>query len=283
MSTMRSKGSVDAPPRTVAAALRHTPTAEDGLRALGVRGRVSTTAAELLVPGDDLSFRLAVGWPSLRSRVVRAAADELDSVLIAGPLREMRHDSVLAEIGGSDGGRSTSLTDCLRWKSPLGVLGRTVDVLVGRRVAQAVLAYRFRAVRELAESWAQRPIVVGTALVHDGRLLVQQRRYPARDAGRWELPGGRVEPGEGERDAVIRECEEELGIGVVPTGRVGTDVPLHNGMLLRVHTAEPADPTAEPRAVEHREVRWASAAELAALDWLEADRVLLHSLRELLA
>lgn len=282
MSMMRSTGLIDAPVTTVAAALRHTRTAEDGLRALGVRGRAITPAAELLVPGDDLSFRLATGWPSLRSRAVRVEADELVSVLIAGPLREMRHDCVLAEVGGADGGRRTSLTDHLRWKSPLGALGRMVDVLLGHRVASAVLAHRFRAVRELAESWARRPVVVGTALVHDGRLLVQQRRYPARDAGRWELPGGRVEPGEGERDAVIRECEEELGIGVVPTGRVGTDVPLRNGMLLRVHTAEPANPDAEPRAVEHREVRWASAAELAALDWLEADRVLLHSLRELL-
>ncbi len=283
MSTMRSKGLVDAPLRTVAAAVRHTSTAEDCLRGLGLRGRTSTPAAELLVPGDDLSFRLATGWPRLRTRVVRAAADELGSVLIAGPLREMRHDCVLADVGGADGGPCTSLTDSLRWTSPLGALGRTVDVLVGRQVALAVLAHHLRAVRELAESWALRPIVVGTALVQGGRLLVQQRRYPARDAGRWELPGGRVEPGEGERDAVIRECEEELGVGVVPTGRVGTDVPLRNGMLLRVHTAEPADPDAEPRAVEHREVRWASAAELAALDWLEADRVLLHSLRELLS
>nr|WP_245775748.1 NUDIX domain-containing protein [Saccharopolyspora flava] len=136
--------------------------------------------------------------------------------------------------------------------------------------------------RELAESWASRPVVVGTALVHEGRLLAQQRGYPAAHAGRWELPGGRVEPGETESDAVVRECREELDVEVRPTGRLGTDVPLDNGMLLRIHTAELVDAGQVPRAVEHREVRWLTAADLPALDWLDTDRVLLHHLRELL-
>ncbi|WP_309501082.1 NUDIX domain-containing protein [Saccharopolyspora gloriosae] len=264
---------------TVGAALRHTRTAEEGLRELGIQGRALTPTAELLVPGDDLAFRLRnAGLARLRTRIVRADAERLESVLIAGPLQELRHESVLAEAGDH-----TLLTDSLRWTTPFGPLGRVVDVALGRRVVLAVLAGRMRAVGALAEQWAGRPVVVGTAITREGRLLVQQRRYPARDAGRWELPGGRVEAGESERDAVIRECKEELDVDVVPTGRVGTDVPLHNGMLLRVHTAEPADPGCEPRAVEHRAVHWARATELSALDWLEADRVLVHSLRELLS
>nr|WP_281290268.1 NUDIX domain-containing protein [Saccharopolyspora dendranthemae] len=139
-----------------------------------------------------------------------------------------------------------------------------------------------RAVRALAESWASREVVVGTAIVRGGRLLAQQRGYPAAHAGRWELPGGRVEPGETEHEAVIRECREELGVDVRPTGRLGTDVPLDNGMPLRIHTAELEDPSQQPRAVEHRDVRWAAPSELADLDWLETDRVLLHSLRRFL-
>jgi len=282
--SLRSTELINAPASTAAAALRHTRTAEEGLRGLGVRGRAETAAGELLVPGDDLAFRLA--GAQLRTRVVRAGADRLASILISGPLRELWHESVLVEAGvsgsGGSAGERVRLTDVLSWRSPLGPLGRAVDVLAARRFAAAVQARRLAAVRELAESWAQRAVVVGTAVVLGDRLLVQQRRYPARDAGRWELPGGRVEPGETERAAVIRECKEELDIDVVPTGRVGTDVPLHNGMLLRVHVAEPADPDPAPRAVEHRAVRWARAAELADLDWLEADRVLVHSLRELL-
>lgn len=134
----------------------------------------------------------------------------------------------------------------------------------------------------MSESFVDRRIVVGVAIVCKGRLLAQQRGYPAQDAGKWELPGGQVEHGESEAAAVVRECKEELAVDVMPTGRVGMDVPLRNGMLLRAYSAELVDPGATPRAVEHREVRWLEAGDLAGLDWLDADRLLLRSLRDLL-
>jgi 8-oxo-dGTP diphosphatase len=134
----------------------------------------------------------------------------------------------------------------------------------------------------VSESSADRRVVVGVAVVHKGRLLAQQRAYPAQDAGKWELPGGQVEQGESEEHAVVRECKEELAVDVVPTGRVGTEVPLRHGMVLHAYSAELVDPVARPRAVEHRGVRWLEAGELADLDWLDADRLLLTSLRGLL-
>jgi len=60
------------------------------------------------------------------------------------------------------------------------------------------------------------------AVVHDdnGRLLLVQRgREPAR--GSWSLPGGRVEPGESAREAVVREVREETGLDVLPLELVG--------------------------------------------------------------
>lgn len=276
VAVLRSTGLIEAPLATVGAALRHTRTAETGLAALGIRGRSLTSPDSLLVPGDELAFRLSAF--TLTTRIVRADADRLSSVLVAGPLAQLRHETVLAQVGPR-----TLLTDSVRWTSPFGPLGRLGDVAVGRRLVLDVLAARIHAVRELAESWAARTIVVGTAIVHEGRLLAQQRSYPAAHAGQWELPGGRVEPGEDESEAVVRECREELDVEVRPTGRLGTDVPLDNGMVLRIHTAELKDPAQQPTAVEHREVRWVSAAELPALDWLETDRVLLHTLRELLS
>lgn len=270
---------IDAPLATVGAALRHTRTATTGLAEIGVAGQATTSALELLVPGDELAFQLDVARipVRLRTRIVRADADALSSVLVAGPLRELRHESVLADVGGR-----TLITDSLHWTTPGGVLGRTADVVLTRRLVLNVLARRLASVRELAEAWASRSVVVGTAIIHKGRLLAQQRHFPAQDAGRWELPGGRVDPGETEEDAVVRECREELDVDVVPTGRIGTDVPLNNGMLLRIHAAELADSSATPRAVEHREVRWIDAPDLAGLHWLDADRVLVHSIRDLL-
>ncbi|PRX49023.1 8-oxo-dGTP diphosphatase [Prauserella shujinwangii] len=126
-------------------------------------------------------------------------------------------------------------------------------------------------------------VVVGAAIVRGGLLLAQQRAYPAEAAGRWELPGGRVEAGESEPDALRRECAEELGVAVAVLGRVGADVPLPGGKVLRVFGAALADPVAEPRAVEHRAVRWFAAAELPAVDWLPADRALVPALLDLVS
>lgn len=280
MAVLRSATRVNAPIGTVGAALRHARTAEEGLREVRVRGRVRTSTGELLLPGDEVSFS-AAGLPVLRTRVVRADAEAFASVLVSGPLPELVHETALAQ-DCSGGDERTLLTDELRWRTPLGFAGRCADAALLRRFARAVLARRTAAVRALAETWARRRIVVGAAIVHNGQLLAQQRSYPERDAGRWELPGGRVEPGESEADAVVRECAEELGVRVVPGGRIGTDVPLRDDLSLRLHRAVLREGGSGPRAVEHQAVRWVGAAELADLDWLETDRLLVPALRSLL-
>ena len=125
-------------------------------------------------------------------------------------------------------------------------------------------------------------IVVATAIVRNRQVLAQQRAFPDDHAGRWEFPGGRVEPGESETDAVARECREELGVEVIAGKCVGPDVPLRNGMVLRLYAAALAN-DAEPVAVEHAAVRWIGVDEFDDLPWLEADLAFLDDLRELLA
>lgn len=124
--------------------------------------------------------------------------------------------------------------------------------------------------------------VVGAAIVRDGALLAARRAYPAELAGLWELPGGRVEPGESDADAVRRECSEELGVEVLVGARVGADVVLPGGKVLRIYGATLADHTGEPVAIDHQELRWLGTEELATVRWLPADRILLPELRELL-
>jgi 8-oxo-dGTP diphosphatase len=126
-------------------------------------------------------------------------------------------------------------------------------------------------------------VVVATAVIRDGAVLAAQRSYPAEVAGRWELPGGRVEPGESEPDAVVRECREELAATVVAGARIGADVPVRDGMVLRLWSAGLAPGSAEPVAAEHLALRWTSAAQLGDLDWLDTDRALLPALARELA
>jgi 8-oxo-dGTP diphosphatase len=125
-------------------------------------------------------------------------------------------------------------------------------------------------------------LVVATAIMRNGQVLAQQRAFPSADAGRWEFPGGRVEPGESEEAAVVRECREELGVEVKTGPRVGPEVPLRNGMVLRLYTATLVDEGVEPVAVEHSAVKWVGAQEIDDVPWLDADLAFLPDLTEIL-
>ncbi len=127
-------------------------------------------------------------------------------------------------------------------------------------------------------------VVVGAALIHDGRVLAARRSAPSDVAGGWEFPGGKVEPGESDSEAVVRECQEELGVTVVAGRRIGEDVPLKPGYVLRVLAAGLVDGAGEPRPLEdHDALRWLGPDELDDVAWLDADKPFLPAVRELLA
>lgn len=123
-------------------------------------------------------------------------------------------------------------------------------------------------------------VVVGAAIVRDGRLLAAQRAEPPHMAGGWELPGGKVDPGESDEDAVVRECHEELAIKIRPLRRVGGDWRLGDRAVLRVWTAEIT--AGEPQALEHLDLRWLAPAELDDVGWLPGDRPVITELAALL-
>ncbi len=103
-----------------------------------------------------------------------------------------------------------------------------------------------------------RSLVVGAAIIASGRLLAAQRAAPPELAGGWEFPGGKVEPGETDEQALARECREELGVDVVVGQRIGEEWPLHNGYVMHVWTATIT--SGEPAAIEHSDLRWLSEA-----------------------
>jgi 8-oxo-dGTP diphosphatase len=116
-------------------------------------------------------------------------------------------------------------------------------------------------------------IVVAAAVVRGCTVLVAQRVRPPELAGRWELPGGKVAPGETERAALARELAEELGleIGDIVVGeRLGADISLDDTTTLRAYLVRLAG--GEPHPHDHRALRWVTAPELPAVDWVPADR-----------
>jgi 8-oxo-dGTP diphosphatase len=116
-------------------------------------------------------------------------------------------------------------------------------------------------------------IVVAGAIISGGTVLVAQRVRPPELAGRWELPGGKVVPGETEPEALARELAEELELEIddIAIGdRLGADVALNDSTTLRAYRVRLV--RGQPRPHDHGALRWVTAAELHDVDWVPADR-----------
>ncbi|KJE25049.1 ADP-ribose pyrophosphatase [Frankia torreyi] len=124
-------------------------------------------------------------------------------------------------------------------------------------------------------------LVVAVALLDDERrVLAARRREPPAYAGMWEFPGGKVEPGEDELDALVRECREELDVEIEvgpPLGEVELASP---GWILRVWFGRVVGRS--PRLLDHDELRWLAADELDDVRWMPADGPLVEKLRDAL-
>ncbi|MFJ9039363.1 (deoxy)nucleoside triphosphate pyrophosphohydrolase [Streptomyces sp. NPDC102406] len=116
------------------------------------------------------------------------------------------------------------------------------------------------------------PVVVVAAALHDdaGRLLAARRSAPPELAGRWELPGGKVEPGEAPERALVRELREELGVAADPVDRVPGEWPLKPGYVLRVWRTRLLSGAPAPLQ-DHDELRWLTPDDIWSVDWLDQD------------
>ncbi len=118
-------------------------------------------------------------------------------------------------------------------------------------------------------------VVVGAAIFDAaGRLLAAQRAAPARYAGLWEFPGGKVEAGEAPAEALVRECREELAVEIevgTLVGQAGIDIG-----VLQIYRATIV--SGRPQSREHQALRWLAPHELDDVPWIAADRPLVRLL-----
>lgn len=121
--------------------------------------------------------------------------------------------------------------------------------------------------------------VVAAFIERAGAVLLTRRHDKGERAGLWEFPGGKVEAGEAEEAALVRELQEELGVDVAVGslyGRTEHAYPDVHVALALFHAE--LVPGKDPQPLEAAELRWVPRAEMIRLPFCEADVPLLEKL-----
>lgn len=123
---------------------------------------------------------------------------------------------------------------------------------------------------------------VVAALIRDNdKFMICQRPAHKARALLWEFVGGKVEPGETKKQALIRECREELDV-LVSVGDLFMDV-VHEypdiTVRLTLFNAEIAEGT--PQKLEHNDIKWITAEEIDDYEFCPADTEILNRIKEI--
>lgn len=117
------------------------------------------------------------------------------------------------------------------------------------------------------------PVRVVGAVIMDGERVLAARRAPGRSAaGRWEFPGGKIEPGESPQQALARELGEELDVEVEVGWLIGRGEGLAGDRELHLdcYWVRPAGP-APTASTDHDLLQWVPRGELAEREWAGPD------------
>ena len=124
------------------------------------------------------------------------------------------------------------------------------------------------------------PIKIATSINHqDGKILATQRGY-GEYKGLWEFPGGKMEPGETEEQAIVREIREELNVEVGVEKKVCTVEYDYPAFHLTMHCFWCNIRSGVVELKEHQSAQWLSPSEWESVEWLPADVLVIDALKK---
>ena len=119
--------------------------------------------------------------------------------------------------------------------------------------------------------------VVGAAIVNDkGEVLCAQRGKGSL-IGKWEFPGGKVEKGETDQQALTREIKEELDINVEVGSLIDENFNEYPDMNVNLRVYQCKYISGEIRDTEHQALKWTKSDQIEKLDWAEADKPIVET------
>jgi 8-oxo-dGTP diphosphatase len=120
--------------------------------------------------------------------------------------------------------------------------------------------------------------VVAAVIRKDDKYLITQRREFAVLPLKWEFPGGRVEPGEQDEEALKREVRERLGVEVIVDGKLGERRHHYRGYTVELALYAVRLLSDEIRAAHVREFRWVGSNEFDQYEFPAADQATMDAL-----
>ena len=116
------------------------------------------------------------------------------------------------------------------------------------------------------------------------KVLVAHRNLVGQMGGRWEFPGGKVEAGETDEQAIVREFQEEFGVCVKVGDAVASAVFAHNGTDVNLHAYRIFEPHRgifrKYKLTEHSEYKWVTFDKIKELNFVDSDMLLYPKVRE---
>lgn len=119
--------------------------------------------------------------------------------------------------------------------------------------------------------------VAGVAFKNN-TILVAQRLPPGEMSNTWEFPGGKVDPGEQDRDALVREFEEEFSIRITVHDFIGKSTFIHNAKQYELNAYEIRLPHEDLQLHFHSRIQWLTLPEIERLPLADSDRALIPAI-----
>jgi 8-oxo-dGTP diphosphatase len=112
-----------------------------------------------------------------------------------------------------------------------------------------------------------------------GKFFIAQRLGGGSMGDKWEFPGGKVDSGESDQEALKREYLEEFGVDIAVGDFLGSAVFEHQGVKRQLRAYRVFFAVPKCALFEHAQWRWAAFDEIEALDFVDSDRKLLPALK----
>jgi 8-oxo-dGTP diphosphatase len=123
------------------------------------------------------------------------------------------------------------------------------------------------------------PVKVTAGIIEQEGLVLIARRKPGKHmGGKWEFPGGKIEPGETPEQSLERELEEELALRVEVGPFLCRTFYEGDGISLELLVYRINGVTGVPELRDHQEIRWVKPEELSSFDLADSDRSVVEQL-----